>query len=89
MPAVQRVGDKNSASGAIQQGESSVTVNGIAISVTNNPVSPHPGGGPHTNARTNASQSSVTVNGKPVVITGDKDTCGHARVGGSPNVTIG
>ena len=88
MPAVQRVGDKNSAGGAISQGDSSVTINGLAISVNNNPVTPH---GPsfHSNAKTKATQSSVFVNGKPVVVTGDIDTCGHARVGGSPDVTIG
>lgn len=89
MPAVQRVGDKNSEGGAIQQGDSSVTVNGIAIAIGEKPVSPHPKGKPHTTAKTKASQSSVIVNGHPVVITGDKDTCGHARVGGSPDVTVG
>ena len=88
MPAVQRVWDKNNAGGAISQGDSSVTVNGLAIAVNSNPVTPH-GGGPHSNAKTKATQSSVFVNGKPVVVTGDKDTCGHPRVGGSNNVTIG
>jgi hypothetical protein len=31
----------------------------------------------------------VLVNGIPLVLTNDIDTCGHARVGGSPNVTVG
>jgi hypothetical protein len=33
--------------------------------------------------------SSVRAGGKPVVVTGNADTCGHARVGGSPNVFAG
>lgn len=93
MPAVQRVGDKNSAGGEIQQGDSSILVNGIPIAINNSPVSshapfgkPHP---PHQAARTRATQTTIDANGKQIIVTGDIDTCGHARVGGSPNVTIG
>jgi hypothetical protein len=28
------------------------------------------------------------VNGVPLILTGDMDTCGHARTGGSNNVTV-
>jgi len=93
MPAVQRVGDKNSAGGEILEGDSSVTFNGKAVALDNALVSshapfgkPHP---PHQAARTRATESSVTVNGKKIIVTGDIDTCGHARVGGSADVTIG
>lgn len=94
MPAVQRVGDKNSAGGQITQGDSSVLVNGQAIGIPNTRVSahapygqPHP---PHASAQTQSSKNStVLVNGRPVLVTGDVDTCGHARVGGSADVTIG
>jgi uncharacterized Zn-binding protein involved in type VI secretion len=94
MPAVQRVGDKNSAGGAIQQGDSTVLVNGKAIAIPNAVVSSHPpygrGTDPHHHTKTKSSKNStVTVNGQPIVITGDTDTCGHPRVGGSPDVTIG
>lgn len=90
MSKVQRVGDRNSEGGQIIRGENSVKVNGKPIAVTNNPVSPHPNNkGEHNNARTKAKQSTVKANGKPVVTTGSTDTCGHKRVGGSPNVNIG
>ena len=94
MPAVQRVGDKDSAGGAIQSGDSSVLVNGLAIAVPNAVVSSHGPYGkntePHHQTKTKSSQNStVLVNGKPIIVTGDTDTCGHPRVGGSPDVTIG
>jgi uncharacterized Zn-binding protein involved in type VI secretion len=93
MPAVQRVGDKNSAGGAIQQGDSSVLVNGIPIAIANAPVTSHAPYGkntdPHHHTRTKGSQGTVGSNGKQIIVTGDIDTCGHPRVGGSPNVTIG
>jgi uncharacterized Zn-binding protein involved in type VI secretion len=93
MPAVQRVGDKNSAGGAIQQGDSSILVNGLPVAINNALVSshapfgkPHP---PHEAAHARASQTTIGANGKQIIVTGDVDTCGHARVGGSPDVTIG
>jgi len=94
MPAVQRVGDRNSAGGVILQGDSSVRINGRAIAIENVSVSPHPCCGrkgcppSHCNAKTQAS-GSLRVNGKRVILTNDKDTCGHPRVGGSTDVRIG
>ena len=35
---------------------------------------------------TTAGAKTVRVNGKPILLTGNKDSCGHARAGGSPNV---
>ena len=37
----------------------------------------------------NCAYEIIGANGKQIIVTGDIDTCGHARVGGSPNVTIG
>jgi uncharacterized Zn-binding protein involved in type VI secretion len=91
MAKVQRVGDQDSAGGRVTQGENSVRVNGKPVAVTNAPVTPNPNNTPpHTNARTRASKNTtVRANGKLIVVTGDTDTCGHARTGGSPNVNIG
>ena len=94
MPAVQRVGDQDSAGGKITQGDSSVLVNGQAIAIPNQPVTSHPpygrGTEPHHHAQTRSSKNTtVLVNGKPVLVDGDTDSCGHVRVNGSPDVTIG
>ncbi len=94
MPAVQRLGDKCSAGGEITQGDSSVLVNGKAIAISNKAVVSHPPYGPgtqaHRNAQTQSSKNStVFVNGQLVVVTTDIDSCGHVRVGGSPDVSVG
>ena len=94
MPAVQRVGDQNSAGGVILNGDSSVLVNGRAIAIQGASVSAHPCCGrrgcppTHCNAKTQAT-SSILVNGVPLILTNDVDTCGHPRSGGSPDVVIG
>jgi len=95
MPAVQRVGDQDSAGGVILNGDSTVLINGRAVAIRGASVSPHPCCGAkgcppvHCSAKTQAATSSVLVNGIPLVITNDTDTCGHPRVGGSPNVVVG
>lgn len=96
MPAVQRNGDSNSAGGAAQGGFGTVRVNGLAIMTPNQPVTPHPpyprrGRNPHNNGSqsTAGGSSTVRVGGLPVIRTDDVDTCGHARVGGSPDVRVG
>jgi uncharacterized Zn-binding protein involved in type VI secretion len=94
MPAVQRVGDQNSAGGVIVNGDASVLINGRAVAVQGVSVSAHPCCGQrgcpptHCNAKTQASGSTVLVNGIPLILNGDVDTCGHARTGGSNNVTV-
>ena len=94
MPAVQRVGDQNSAGGVIVNGDASVLINGRAVAVQGVSVSAHPCCGrqgcppTHCNAKTQPSQGIVLVNGVPLILTGDVDTCGHARTGGSDNVTV-
>jgi uncharacterized Zn-binding protein involved in type VI secretion len=93
--AVQRVGDQNSAGGLILRGDTTVLVNGRPVAVRNAPVSPHPCCGRqgcppvHCNARTQTRTSQILVNGIPLVVLNDTDTCGHNRVGGSPNVIVG
>ena len=95
MPSVQRVGDRNSAGGVVVNGDSSVLVNGRTVAVQGASVSAHPCCGQrgcpptHCNAKTQANNSTVLVNGIPLVLNGDVDTCGHPRVGGSADVLVG
>ena len=95
MPAAQRVGDRNSAGGVITNGDGSVLINGRAVAIQGASVSAHPCCGQkgcpptHCNAKTQANNSSVLVNGVPLVLTGDVDTCGHPRAGGSADVRVG
>lgn len=95
MPAVQRVGDQNSAGGVILNGDNTVLVNGRAIAIQGASVSAHPCCGrkgcppTHCNAKTQTKNSTVLVNGVPLIFTDDTDTCGHARAGGSPDVAVG
>ena len=92
---MQRIGDQNSAGGVILNGDSSVLINGRAVAVQGASVSAHPCCGQrgcpptHCNARTQANNSTVLVNGIPLVLNGDVDTCGHPRTSGSPDVLVG
>jgi len=94
MPAVQRKGDANSAGGIAQGGENSVLVDGRPVVAGSVSVSPHPccpakGCIKHCAASTVPRQSSVFAAGKRIVVTGNADTCGHSRAGGSTGVFIG
>jgi uncharacterized Zn-binding protein involved in type VI secretion len=97
MPAVQRNGDKNDGGGVATGGVASVRVNGQPIMIPAQPVTPHPpygrrGAKTVHNDGTQATAGgvpSVRAGGQPVVVTGNKDTCRHSRVGGSPNVFAG
>lgn len=96
MPTVQRRGDSNSAGGIAQGGVESVRVNNRPIMIPNQPVTPHPpyprrGRNVHNNGsqRTANGVSTVRAGNQRVVVTGDADTCGHPRVGGSNNVRAG
>ena len=94
MPAVQRVGDANSAGGVAQGGVASVRVNNLPIIVNGDGVSNHAPWVPirvhvpHIATTTSGGSGSVRAGGIPVVYTGDSDVCGHTRVGGSPNVRV-
>jgi hypothetical protein len=101
MPAVQRNGDKNAGDGVATGGVASVRVNNQPIMIPAQPVSAHPPYGRSLFGRrrktvhndgsqkTAGGVASVRAGNKPVVVTTDADTCGHARVGGSPNVFVG
>lgn len=90
MPAVQRQGDANSRGGIVTSGDNSVLVNGRPIATPGTSVTPHPPcskkAPQHCIAKTGGGSGSVRVNGKPVLLTGNKDSCGDSRAGGSPNV---
>lgn len=95
MPGIQRVGDANSAGGVASGGIASVRVNGRPVIVSGNPVSSHPCCGRrgcppiHCGPTTKGSSSTVKAGGIALVLTGDSDTCGHPRSGGSDSVRIG
>ena len=92
---VQRVGDKNTAGGIILTGDPTVLVNGRPIATVGESVSPHPCCGAkgcpptHCAAKTTITTPTVLVGGKPVCLSGDLDTCGHARTIGSTDVIVG
>lgn len=92
---VCRVGDKNSEGGVILNGDTSVLVNNRPVAILGSKITPHPCCGKkncppaHCAARTTTTNGTVLVNGKPIVTLGDKDSCGHTRVGGSSDVIVG
>ena len=88
MPEVQRVGDIDSGGGVITNGVDSVRVNGIPVSVNGSGVSPHARKNSHRPV-TSGGVGSVMAGGSPVNVAGNADTCGHARTGGSSNVSAG
>ena len=97
MPAVQRKGDKNDGTGEATGGVASVRVNNLPIMIPGDPVTAHPPYGKkgaktiHNDGtqKTAGGVATVRAGGKPVVVTTNADTCGHARVGGSPDVFAG
>ena len=90
----QRRGDPNQTGGLIKNGDTSVLINGRPAAFPNITVTPHPPCGPknriHCVAVTRGGRSSVLVNGKPLLTSGDKDTCSHGRsASGSRDVRVG
>lgn len=86
---IVRVGDINSGGGKVISGEPSVRLNGLDVAVDGSPVTPHPhprGATQHDHAHCVASEQTIKVKGKRIIFVGDIDTCGHARIQGSPNV---
>jgi len=85
--ALVRVGDINSGGGKVISGEPSLRLNGLPVAVDGSPVSCHTNfKGEHTHAHCRASQSLITIKGKPVIFVGDVDSCGHVRIQGSPDI---
>ena len=94
MPAVVRKGDVNSAGGVATQGAATVLVNGRGVVPPGSSVTPHPccgapGCAIHCAAVTTGGSSTVFAEGKPIILKGDSDSCGHSRAQGSPDVFIG
>ena len=97
MPAAQRRGDENAGTGKATGGVASVRVNNLPIMIPAQAVTAHPPYGKkgaktaHNDGtqKTAGGVASVRAGGKPVVVTTNEDTCGHARVGGSPDVFVG
>lgn len=93
MPAVQRVGDASNGGGiAVGPGHNNVLINGRPALIPSTPFTPHIGCNPknpiHCFGVVAVSGNSATVraNGIPLVLTGAKDSCGHSRAMGSPDV---
>lgn len=95
MPAAQRQGDANSVGGVATSGIGSVRVNGRPIVVRGVGVTAHPCCGRkgcppiHCHASTAGGSGTVRAGGIAVIRTGDADTCGHPRAGGSGDVRVG
>ena len=91
---IQRVGDLNSGGGvALGPGHKNVLINGRPAAIPNTPFSPHPPCSPkqpqHCKGVIAVTGTATTVraNGKPLVLTGGRDSCmTHTRRGGSTNV---
>lgn len=60
--------------------QSVVTFNGVPLAVVGAGVSDH-GGGAHDNAQFAVGSAVFSINGLPVVLTGNPATCGHVAVG--------
>lgn len=92
---VQRLGDPNEVGGVILQGQATVLVNNRPVAVVAARVTAHPCCGAegcppiHCAAETTSTNSTVLVDGQPIVTDGDIDTCGHARTAGSVDVIVG
>ena len=89
----QRKGDLNNLGAAIAGvTDNKVKVNGELLSTDGSSVQDHllvNNVNTHVNTRTANGSSTVKSGGVPVNRTGDADSCGHTRVGGSSNVNIG
>jgi uncharacterized Zn-binding protein involved in type VI secretion len=90
---VQRVGDPNAGGGiAIGPGHNDVLINGRPAAIPFTPFTPHIGCNPKFPIHcigviaVLGTSTSVFANGQPLVLDGGKDTCGHGRIAGSPDV---
>jgi uncharacterized Zn-binding protein involved in type VI secretion len=91
MAAAQRMTDANTGVGTISSvPQSTVFANSKLLSVNGSSVTTH-GEDPavHSGATTANGSSTVFAGGTAVNRTGDADSCGHTRAGGSSDVNIG
>ena len=88
MPAIERIGDKNTGGGAVlSTPQSTVSVNNKLVAVNGAIVSGH-GDGRHRSSKTANGSNNVSINMRHVNRLGDEDTCGHTRAVGSTNVSV-
>ena len=86
MPQVHRLTDKNIAGAPITQTvQSTVYANNLLIGVNDSKVEGH-GPGVHAGPLTANGSTDVFIENIPVNRKDDKDTCGHPRDMGSPDV---
>ena len=89
----QRKTDSNNLGAAIAGvTDNKVFVNELLLSTDGSSVQDHlpvDGVNTHTNVSTANGSSTVKSGGVPANRTGDADSCGHVRIGGSSNVNIG
>ena len=87
MAAAQRKTDANTGGGTISSvPQSTVYANSKLLSVNGSSVQNHV---LHIGATTANGSSTVFAGGTAVNRTGDADSCGHTRAGGSSDVNIG
>ena len=87
MAAAQRMTDANTGGGTISSvPQSTVFANSKLLSVNGSSVQNHV---LHIGATTANGSSTVFAGGTAVNRTGDADSCGHTRGGGSDDVNIG
>ena len=91
MAAAQRMTlDANNGGGTISSvPQSTVYANSKLLSVNGSSVTTHGDPAVHSGTVTANGSSTVFAGGTAVNRTGDADSCGHARTGGSSNVNIG
>ena len=91
---VVRMMDINQAGGAVTNSHANVLANGRPLAKKTSPVTPHPPCSPRSPIHcvaTSGTPGSIKVlaNGIALLRVGDRDTCGHIRATGSPNVLVG
>lgn len=84
MPFVARIGDI--AGGAIINGATTVTANGVPLAQLGSTVAGH-GVGPHAGSVIVNGANTVTAEGIPVARLGDVASCGDVIANASPDVT--
>ena len=95
MAAIQLIGDANDGGGILTHTlESNVFINGKLVALHGSLGTSHSGCPEepihcYPNWSTSSTENTVFINNLPITLTGDVDTCGHIRVGGSSNVFIG
>jgi uncharacterized Zn-binding protein involved in type VI secretion len=92
MSGLSRLGDHNSAGGAIMRGASSVFCNGKPVGLHTSQITPHAPWGnphpPHEAAQTTQGSPTVFCEGVPVLRIGSSVSCGHNISEGSGDVFV-